>query len=177
MVPCLALAAALVLPHAASAFSCAAAQPCGLGRGGVLRAAARQAPLARPPRAARAAALALRAEVTEQAGRVFGERDCGKFADAKFGHPVVRRYREKTAEGTYESWRMWYGAPAPRASRLGASACWLTGCVCRYHGRDIDFDDTVMKGPTGRVGLAESRDGIASNVSRICRRVSVCAAM
>ena len=76
-------------------------------------------------RGIRAATLGLRAEVKEQVGRVFSDRECGKFADAKFGNPVVRRYREKTAEGTYESWRMW------------------------YHGRDIDFDETVMKGPTG----------------------------
>lgn len=70
------------------------------------------------------------------AGMVFGERDCGKFADAKFGHPIVRRYRDKTADGIFENWRMW------------------------YHGRDIDFDENVMKGPTGRIGLAESPDGI-----------------
>ena len=58
---------------------------------------------------------------------------------------------------------------AAKMPHLGGAykARWLTGCVCRYHGRDIDFDDTVMKGPTGRVGLAESRDGISARV--ICR--------
>ncbi len=62
-------------------------------------------------------------------GMVFGEREVGKFADAKFGNPVVRRYREKTLEGMNENWRMW------------------------YHGRDIDFDSAVFKSPSGRVGL------------------------
>ena len=44
----------------------------------------------------RTGVLRLKAE----AGMVFGVRDCGKFADAKFGQPVIRRYREKTVDGT-----------------------------------------------------------------------------
>ena len=44
----------------------------------------------------RTGVLGLKAE----AGMVFGVRDCGKFADAKFGQPVIRRYREKTVDGT-----------------------------------------------------------------------------
>jgi hypothetical protein len=146
--PWLGLATALLLPYAASAFSCA--QPCWLGRVTGIRTTA---PLARLPRGIRAAALGLRAEVKEQVGRVFSDRECGKFADAKFGHPVVRRYREKTAEGTYESWRMW------------------------YHGRDIDFDETVMKGPTGTnsqkvsAGFCSSKYTGALTFENLCQAV------
>mmetsp|Transcript_89748 Transcript_89748/g.131382 ORF Transcript_89748/g.131382 Transcript_89748/m.131382 type:complete len:433 (+) Transcript_89748:44-1342(+) len=121
----------IVLPQAAWAFSC--------GGGIALRPTARGACTPMGLRAekpfvhSRTGVLGLKAE----AGMVFGVRDCGKFADAKFGQPVIRRYREKTVDGDFENWRMW------------------------YHGRDIDFDPDVMKAPTGRVGLAESPDGIS----------------
>jgi hypothetical protein len=118
--------ALLVLPQAAWAF---------LSSPLALRPASGQAVLAGNGRTAQVLRTGV-AGLSASSGMVFGERDCGKFADAKFGHPVVRRYRDKTADGIFENWRMW------------------------YHGRDIDFDDKVMKGPTGRVGLAESPDGI-----------------
>ena len=127
------LAIALLLPHVAWAFSLPATP--------VLRADASRV-LAAPPRCSRSRStiLGLRQSASKTGsadpGLVFNHRDAGKFADDRFGNPVVRRYREKTEDGMFENWRMW------------------------YHGRDIDFDPTVFKAPTGRVGLAESPDGI-----------------
>jgi len=83
------------------------------------------------PRACEATSAPWRS-ISSCKGLVLGPGRQDRFDSPRFANPVVQRYKDEDGE----NWRMW------------------------YHGRDLNFGNDVFSQPTGRIGLAESPDGV-----------------